>query len=164
MDETGPKANRPHMPGYGILSESDGRGLLPWSWAQERLTNSHNYWLATTRPDARPHVMPVWGLWLGGSFYFSTGKQSRKARNLGENSHCVVCTERADEPVIVEGSAKEVADPSLLKPFYHAYRTKYGYDMENFGEPVFALRPRVAFALIEKEMTGSATRWVFEED
>src|SRR5215475_8390880 len=106
--------NRPHMPGYGILDANDGEGLLPWEWALERLTGSHNYLLATTRPDGRPHVMPVWGLWLDGAFYFSTGRQSRKARNLRANPNCVVSTDRSDEAVILEGVAEEIADRGSL--------------------------------------------------
>src|SRR5215813_2271687 len=91
------KISRPNMPDYGILPPDEGAGLLPWEWAAEPLSVSHNYLLATTRPDGRPHVMPVWGLWLDGAFYFSAGRQSRKARNLIANPNCVVSTERADE-------------------------------------------------------------------
>ncbi len=54
----------PLMPGYGISDANSGKGLLEWSWATERLMKAHNYWLATTRPDGRPHCMPVWGIWL----------------------------------------------------------------------------------------------------
>ena len=46
------------MPGYGIVGPDEGRGLLPWSWAEERLIASHDYWVATVWPDGRPHVMP----------------------------------------------------------------------------------------------------------
>ena len=71
---------RPHMPGYGILPAGEGIGLLPWSWAVERLERSHDYWLATVWPDARPHVMPVWGVWREDALWFSSSKTSRKAR------------------------------------------------------------------------------------
>jgi hypothetical protein len=162
-----PKASRPYMPGYGIADAEGGSGLLEWSWASERLTGSHNYWLATARADGRPHVMPVWGLWLDEMFYFSTGRQSRKARNLADNPHCVVCTERADEAVIVEGAIEIITDPELLRPFYDAYKAKYGWDLEQepfASEPVYAIRPRVAFGLVEAAMTDSATRWTFDAD
>ena len=33
-----PNATRPYMPGYGILPATEGTGLLPWSWAVERLS------------------------------------------------------------------------------------------------------------------------------
>src|ERR1700675_123558 len=95
-----PRSSRPHMPGYGLPEAN--KGLLPWSWAEQRLKKSHNYWITTTKPDGAPHTMVVWGLWLDGAFIFSTGRQSRKARNLAENKKCVVCTEHAHEAVIVE--------------------------------------------------------------
>jgi hypothetical protein len=57
-----PRASRPYMPGYGILGPTKGSGLLPWSWAEERLTASRNYWVASSWPDGRPHSMPVWGV------------------------------------------------------------------------------------------------------
>src|SRR5579864_1721367 len=98
-----PKPSRPHAPGYG-LPESN-KGLLPWSWAEQRLKKSHNYWITTVKPDGSPHTMVVWGLWIDGRFLFSTGSKSRKARNLAENLRCVVCTEDAHEAVIVEGKA-----------------------------------------------------------
>ena len=85
------------------------KGLLPWSWAEQRLKKSHNYWITTVKPDGSPHTMVVWGLWQDGRFLFSTGSKSRKARNLAENSNCIVCTEHAHEAVIVEGVA-EIAD------------------------------------------------------
>jgi len=154
-----PKAGRPFMPGYGI-SEGE-EGLLPWSWAAERLEKSHNYWVATARTDGRPHVMPVWGVWLDGRFYFSTARTSRKAGNLAANANCVVCTENATEAVIVEGEAAVVSDPEVLRPVWEAYNAKYSWDLS--GESMFAVSPRTAFAFIEKpqEFEASATRWRF---
>jgi hypothetical protein len=154
------------MPNYGILAPDEGEGLFPWEWAAERLAVSHNYMLATTRPDGRPHVMPVWGLWLDNAFYFSAGGQSRKARNLAANPHCVVSTERVDDAVILEGVAEEIADRASLKPFYDAYKLKYDWDLEQMGfdkEPVYIVRPRVVFGIRERDFNGSATRWTFDD-
>src|SRR3954454_8871478 len=116
---TAPKAGRPHMPGYGMPRGT--KGLLAWSWAEERLRTSHNYYVMTVRPDATPHAMPVWGIWVDERFYFSTGATSRKARNLAANPSCVVCTEDSAEAVVVEGTASAIADPSrvaALGPHY----------------------------------------------
>ena len=77
-----PSAGRPHMPGYDLPAADSGRGVMPWSWAAERLVGAHNYWLATSWPDGRPHVMPVWGVWLDTAFWFSCAGTARKARNL----------------------------------------------------------------------------------
>jgi hypothetical protein len=77
-------ASRPRFaPGYGI--SDDAEGMLPWSWAVERLTAGRNYWVATTSPDGRPHAMPVWGVWLDDGLWFGTSGRSRKGRNLARD-------------------------------------------------------------------------------
>ena len=40
--------------------------------AVSRLRAAMVYWLATTRPDGRPHAMPVWGVLLGEVLWFGT--------------------------------------------------------------------------------------------
>jgi PPOX class probable F420-dependent enzyme len=167
-----PKADRPTMPDYGVLDAQSGQGLLPWSWAAERLASARNYWIATMRPDGHPHMTPVWGVWLDETFYFSTGRRSRKARNLAANPSCVVCPERADEPVILEGTAERVTDPELLSRVAAAISAKYQWNMvptqdgvrDEYGNqgPVFAVHPRTAFGFSE-DLTGSATRWSFDD-
>jgi PPOX class probable F420-dependent enzyme len=148
------------MPGYGIPETK--KGLLPWSWAKERLEKSHNYWITTVRPDGTPHTMVVWGLWLDGAFYFSTGSQSRKARNLKENPRCNICTEQAHEAVVVEGKAKLVRDRDVLRRFFRRYEKKYDWDMSEMQEePIFSVTPRLAFGLYEKKYMETATKWVF---
>jgi len=156
-----PRAARPHIPGYGIVSEREGRGLLPWSWAEERLFGAHNYWLTTTRPDGRPHVMPVWGLWWEGAFYFSTGDKTVKARNLAANPHCVVCPALGDEAVILEGVVEFIPASAGLERLWQAYQKKYAWDMKD--SPFYAVRPRAVFGFIEKDelFTKTATRWLF---
>jgi hypothetical protein len=101
-----PSASRPLMPGYGIKGPKEGTGLLPWKWAQEHLEKAHNFWVASTRPDGRPHVMPVWAVWMEDALYFSTGAKSRKARNLRANPACVVCAEHARGQIVIEGTAR----------------------------------------------------------
>jgi hypothetical protein len=154
------------MPGYGLPKGT--KGLLPWSWAQQRLEKSHNYWITTVKADRSPHTMVVWGLWLDGRFLFSTGRQSRKARNLAKNRHCVVCTEHADQAVIVEGIAEITRDVALRRVFLKRYERKYAFDVSGFEadilslkEPVYAVLPVVAFGLDEKKFLNAATRWRF---
>jgi hypothetical protein len=165
-----PHSSRIAAPGYGFPKGT--KSLLPWSWAEQRLKKSHNYWITTVKPDGSvhnvsPHTMVVWGLWQDGRFLFSTGSKSRKARNLAENSNCVVCTEHAHEAVIVEGVA-EIADVAARRKFLPTYERKYKFDMKgmkeeilSMKEPVFAVRPRVAFGLWEKHFIGKSTRWTF---
>jgi len=163
---TSPKASRPHAPGYGFPKGT--KGLLSWTWAEQRLKKSHNYWITTVKPDGSPHTMVVWGLWQDGRFLFSTGSNSRKARNLAANKHCIVCTEHAQEAVIVDGVA-EIADVAARRKLIPAYERKYKWDLSamkddllSMKEPVFAVRPRVVFGLWEKYFQGRSTRWMFE--
>jgi len=153
------------MPGYAILPADAGRGLLPWSWAEERLRRARNYWVSTVRADGRPHAMAVWGVWEDGAFFFSTGAKSRKARNLARDPRCVVTTDDAAEAVIVEGRAELVEDAGVLGPVSRRYTAKYaeGYPPDSH---VYRVRPEVAFGFIESEteFAGAATRWRFGED
>ncbi|MFY9741169.1 MAG: pyridoxamine 5'-phosphate oxidase family protein [Candidatus Sulfotelmatobacter sp.] len=167
----GPQASRPHAPGYGLPQGK--KGLLPWSWAEQRLKQSHNYWITTVKAasspkEFSPHTMVVWGLWQDGRFLFSTGSKSRKARNLAQNQNCIVCAELANEAVIVEGTA-EIADVAARQKFLPAYERKYKFDMKEMAkailamkEPVFAIRPSIAFGLWEKHFATKTTRWKFE--
>jgi len=161
-----PKVTRPHIPGYG-LPESK-KGLLSWKWAEDRLKKSRQFWIATTRPDGRPHVMVIWALWLEGALYFATGSTSRKARNLAENPHCTICTDNAAEAVIVEGSIETEKNVAKIREFLKIYEKKYKFDMSgmaddmlNLKEPVFFLRPKIGFGMAEKTFSKSATRWIF---
>ena len=152
------------MPGYGLLAADEGKGLLPWAWAEERLTANRNYWLATVRPDGRPHVQAVWGVWVDGALWFSTGAESRKARNLAANPACVVTTQDADEPVVVDGEAVVVDPDEALAIAGGAYHGKYApHRLDPVLGPIFRVRPTVAFGLIEDEsqFAGTATRWTF---
>lgn len=160
-----PQAGRPHMPGYGIAA--DPEGMLPWSWAEERLTTSHDYWLATTWPDRRPHVMPVWGLWLEQAVWFSTGLRSRKARNLAAEPRCVVTTDDAVRPVVVEGRARQRSEPETIRTFLAQLNAKYDSGIgEDFLDPevngVFEVRPTWVFALDDDAFDTSPTRWSFD--
>ena len=148
------------MPGYGITGEH----LLPWSWAEERLVASRNYWVATVRPDGRPHAMPVWGVWDGEALWFASGVQSRKIRNLLANPYCCVTTEDATDPVVVEGVAEIVEDLAAITSLVAMLNAKYGdYYTVEFLEPAgnatVRVRPEKALGLRHDDFKGSPTRW-----
>jgi pyridoxine/pyridoxamine 5'-phosphate oxidase len=159
-----PKASRPYMPGYGLLPADQGSGLKPWSHAVARLSQAHAYWIATTRPDGRPHAVPLWGVFVAECFMFSTGAQSLKARNLAANPYVVVGAEPGDDAVVVEGEAELVTDLALRRAFAEAYAAQYSWNMDDFSEPIYSVRPSVAFAYSSApgEFTGGSTKWTFE--
>lgn len=161
-----PRVSRPYMPGYGIVGPTERTGLLPWSWAEERLVSSRNYWVTTVWSDGRPHLMPVWGAWHEDSLWFSSGVRSRKIRNLGADPRCSVATQDPEEPVIVEGTAEIVTEHDLLADFIARTNAKYQTSMSvDFLDPAVnatvRVRVRRAFALTEADFEGSPTRWTF---
>jgi len=159
-----PKADRPFAPGYGIVGAKEGKGLLPWAWVARKMNGCRTFWLATIRPrlhagQGRPHVMPVWGVWLDDAFFFSTGRKSRKGQNLAANPACTITNDDGEEAVIVEGSAEEVKGAAVLERFEAAYIKKYKMDPLGMGEPIFRVRPSRVFGFVEKTFPQSATRW-----
>jgi nitroimidazol reductase NimA-like FMN-containing flavoprotein (pyridoxamine 5'-phosphate oxidase superfamily) len=154
------------MPGYGVLPAEQGSGLIPWPEIERRLTVSHDYWVATVRPDGRPHVMPVWGVWFDGRLWFSSGLRSRKARNLAAEPRCTITTDQAQDPVVLDGLAEQVIDADGIAAFLTAMNGKYDAGMTAaFLDPAvngtFAVRPQRVIALSHDDFTGSPTRWTF---
>lgn len=161
-----PIAQRPDMRGYGILSPKEGTGLLPWSWATERLTRSHDYWVGTVWPDGRPHVTPVWGVWHEDKLWFSCGRRSRKARNMAANPAVTATTDDAGNPVIVDGRAVLVEDRNAIAAYAKwadaKYETDYGFEF--YAAPangIFRVDVTTVFGLTTDDFTGSPTRWTF---
>jgi len=154
------------MPGYGTLPATEGTGLLPWSWAVERLAHSHDYWLATVTTHGAPHLMPVWAVWHEDRLWFSSANGSRKARNLTANARCTVSTDNPQEPVVAHGRTERVTSPEALTAMLAAenakYRTSYGAEMVDPAlNSVYALRLDWVFALDASDFTGSPTRFTF---
>jgi hypothetical protein len=182
MADTEPEAQRPYMPDYGVGPELDG--VLPWSWATERLERSRNYWVVTASTAGRPHAMPVWGLWVSerDQFFFSCASTSRKAANLRANPQVVITADDTVEVVSVEGLADEIDTADHLD-LVKRWAAKYGADetdgsaeaeaasaqqLEEFlaSTTGFLVRPGRAFGLIERadEFAQKATRWVWPEE
>jgi len=156
------------------LSAEDAR---PPSWRETRarLEEAQFYWLATTRPDARPHIMPVLAVWYDGALYFSAGPSSRKSRNLAHRQHCTIAVDSDDLHLIVEGTATKATNGARLERLAELYSSKYGWDVTvhggafygdgapTAGPPpyeVFEVRAATVFAFGTDESFG-AMRWRF---
>lgn len=146
------------MPGYGI--HEGETGLLPWSWARERLERTPSYWVATMSAQAGPHLAAVWGVWAEQALWFSTGGRSRKARDLAGDPRCSVSVESADESVVIEGLARPAkGDVDALR---ETYTRKYGMGFpDTAGNPLFRVAPRVVIGIRVADFASSATRWTF---
>ena len=159
------------MPDYGV--DTSEWSPLPWSWAAERLARNRNYWVVTASSSARPHAMPVWGVWDDDErrFAFSCGPRARKASNLRDNPYVVFTVDDTEECLSVEGRARFVeADESRLDVWIERYLEKYRTMAAELSAEflrqnlVVEVEPEKAFAIIEHEedFAKRATRWVFD--
>ena len=165
VDPAGYRVGLPNVPAtYGLKPRKQ---YLLFSHAEERLTNSRNYWICTSRPDGRPHSIPVWGFWLDEALYFGTARASRKSRNLARNPAVSIHLESGNDVVILEGLASEVdlTDKSTVQPLDAASRAKYKMPLMVTPDVVlYSVRPRVVLAWTEKDFPRNATRWEFLND
>ena len=162
-----PKPDRPNIP-YGLQPPKEGLGLLPWSRAADRLRGAYVYWIATA-DNRGPHAVPVWGVWLDGTLYFSNGEDTRTGRALASNGRVAVHLESGEDALMLEGDVERIDAKALVRKINAAYASKYLWP--EGMEWWWAVRPRVAFAYLapsiglgsESLYTGSATRWRFPE-
>lgn len=165
-----PIAEQPYMPEYGV-GDGDWRPL-PWSWAAERLAGYRSFWVVTASLRARPHAMPVWGVWNDQThrFGFSCGNLARKAVNIRANPQVVVTGADAVEALSIEGTATEVTGTTAMEQWVSDYIAKYGAeapDPDFFrAHAFFEVTAERAFGVIDRELEFStrATRWRFAEE
>jgi nitroimidazol reductase NimA-like FMN-containing flavoprotein (pyridoxamine 5'-phosphate oxidase superfamily) len=124
-------ASAARQPVTTLAADFSSPEAVPTTWARGRsaLEGAEIYWVSSVRPDGRPHVTPLLGIWLDGSMYFCTGDQERKARNLELNPHCILTTGANNLDgldVVVEGQAAKVSDTTERQAAADAYESKYG--------------------------------------
>ena len=152
---------------------SSASAPTPWAEGRALLAAAEVYWLTTVRPDGRPHVTPLIGVWVRDAAHFCTGPGERKARNLAHNPHCVLTTGRNDLgaglDVVVEADAVRLRGHGDLTEVAEAYVAKYGEEWrfevrdEAFWTPesgpalVFRVEPVTAFGFAKGDY--GQTRW-----
>lgn len=157
MTNLNPYADRPQMPeGYQVPTTPPDTDKLSWAAAEQRLTEARNYWVCTTRPDGRPHAMPLWGLWLEGALYFDTSPASVTGQAIAANPYVVAHLEDGSACVILEGKVEDVSELPIANRVMDLYEAKYG--SRPFG--ALMLRPKKAFTW-GSDFAPSATRWTF---
>jgi len=137
----------------------------------------HTCWLATINPDGRPHITPLGGLWVDGSFWFQTGPGTRKGRNIARDPRCTLSVATKEFDLVVEGDAVRVDDPGLVAEMARRWGEEgwparvdetgaaltAEYSAQSAGPPpwyVYRLTPRRATA-VETIAPGRATSWSF---
>jgi len=154
-----------------------GAEPIPWSRALEALeTDAGTYWLATVRPDGRPHVAGLGALWEDGTYYFVSGAGTRKSRNLAENPSCVISASLPGLDLVVEGTAAQVEDEATLTRLADRYASRgwpasvsdgaitAPYSAPSAGPPpwaLYAVTVHTAVGVASADPHG-ATRWHFD--
>jgi hypothetical protein len=100
--------------------------------ATARLYREHIIWLATTRPEGRPHLVPIWHVWHQGKIYISTGGDSVKMRNIRHQPHVALSLPDAMDVVLVEGIARPA--PELNDELAPHFIQKFDWDFREDSE------------------------------
>lgn len=85
-------------PDYPVPSQ-----LIAWETVSEKLRGAPVYWLASVRPDGRPHLVPRDGTWLDDALYYGGSPETVHARNVGNEAPVTMHIGDGQEAVIVEG-------------------------------------------------------------
>jgi len=160
-----PKRERPNSPpaSYGV--PRTGGEMVDWSHVVDRLAKASSYWLATIGSAGRPHVVPIWGVFVEGELYLETGDpNTAKNRNLRHNREVAVHLDGDTDAVIIFGTAEPfVPDAHLGGLIAAAMAGKYsGYEPEpdSWDEGgLYRIAPRTVLAWSEMP---TATRWRFD--
>ena len=163
--------------------------LLDWAPIEARLAaglsqapgtggpDRHTCWLATINPDGSPHVTGIGALWADGCWWFATGTQTRKGRNLARDPRCTLSVAAQEFDLAVDGEASLVTDPATVADMAARWAAEgwparvddtgtaltAEYSAPSAGPPpwhVYRLTPRSATALGTVD-PGGATRWRF---
>src|SRR5262245_24964120 len=155
--------------------------LIFWSRAFAAFEVSGGFdvccFLATTRPDGRPHLAGVGAMWDEDAVYVVSGPGTRKSRNLEANPVCAVSISPEGMDLVIEGRAERVTDQATLERLAKRYADAgwparvedgaftYDYSAPSAGPPpwyLYAIRPTTVFGVLA-EAPGGATRWRMDD-
>ena len=150
---------------------NEGLGQAPGAGGPDR----HTCWLATVNPDGSPHVTGVGAIWTDGGWWFETGANTRKGRNLARDPRCTLSVAAREFDLVVEGEATRVTDPATVatmaarwaaggwpaRPDETVSALTAEFSAPSAGPPpwhVYRITARAATA-VGTVLPGGATRW-----
>jgi hypothetical protein len=107
------------------------RNPARWRTVEGRLGRELTIWVATVRRDGRPHLTPVWYVWLNERIYIAIGSNSQKFVNLKGNQAVALAIPNTDRVIILEGeahAANRATIDKLGEYFFHKYEWDFRYD------------------------------------
>lgn len=169
------------------LAEQDGLPTADWADIVNRLDagshpdsgalNARTTWFTTINADGSPHVTGVGALWVDGTFWFETGKNTRKARNVARDPRCSMAVSVQNADVVFEGVAERVTDPADIARLAEAWADSgWPAELDESGTgltapfnaptlgpppwPVYRIKLRSA-TVVGQNQLGSLTRFRF---
>lgn len=159
-----------------------GAAELLWSRPRDILAEDTpgvdlTFFVATVRPDGRPHSAGVGAIWVDDTLYFTSGPGTRKSRNLAANPACSVAVRLRGMDLVMEGEAHRVSDAATLERVAAIYRTggwpatvegdalTAPFSAPSAGPPpwhLYRLTLHTAVGVAGAEPNG-ATRWNFTQ-
>jgi nitroimidazol reductase NimA-like FMN-containing flavoprotein (pyridoxamine 5'-phosphate oxidase superfamily) len=157
-----------------------GSPPLEWDRVVEALNRTRDlevsdaashFWIATTRPDGRPHVAGVGIVWDDGRFYLVTGAKTQKGQNLARDPRCTVSVAAPGIDIVAEGEATIIRDEAELERIATLFsdwgpHVRDGAFWHEFSAPsagpppwdVYEITPTTFYGVANAEPHG-ATRW-----
>lgn len=165
--------------------------LLDWASIEARLDRGvnqapgsggpdrHTCWLATINDDGSPHSTGIGAVWFNGSFWFVTGAQTRKGRNLARDPRCTLSMALHEFDLTVDGTAELIEDPATVATLARRWVLQ-GWPAEvdtsgialtaEYSAPSAGPPPWRIYRIIALQATalatvgvGGATRWKFSQ-
>jgi len=107
------------------------RNPARWRALDARLGREMAIWIVTVRGDGRPHMVPIWFIWLDNRIYIATGTDTQKFANLRVNQSVSLALPDTQNVLILEGEAhaadRKTTD-KLSEYFYNKYEWDFRYD------------------------------------
>ena len=158
-----PKAEQLYLPkDYGTPKKK-----LDWAGVRRDLEEAPVYWVASTRPDGRPHVVPRDGVWLDDAWYYGGSPKTIHNKNIEHNPAVTMHIGDGMKAIIVEGESHFAKPPrETAERLVAISNVKYAhYGMNDTPETytergIWALKARrvIAWNLLFED----ATRFVFD--
>ena len=105
-----------------------GHAELPWSRPRDILTTDTatedlTFFVATVRPDGRPHTAGVGAVWVDDALYFVGGPGTRRSRNLAVNPACSIAVRLQGIDLTMEGEAHRIIGAATLERLAEVFRS-----------------------------------------
>ena len=141
---------------------------LEWASVRTDLEEAPVYWVASTRPDGRPHVVPRDGIWLDDTWYYGGSPETVHNHNVEKNPAAAVHIGDGMKAIIVEGETHFVkTSQEIAERLSEVNNVKYArYGMTSTPETytqggTWALKAKrvIAWNILFED----ATRFLFPE-